>query len=153
MANRERELAYTRAWRLANPEKLAAYDAANKDKWKRRMAEWRRANPDRARSTELRYLYGITVEGFNEILRVQRGRCANTACGVLLDKTDHQRLPHVDHDHSCCPGKRSCGKCIRGVICAKCNQAAGLAGDVPAVLRGLADYLEASSAPTSIRRR
>ena len=42
---------------------------------------------------------------------------------------------------------------INGKPGAKCNQAAGLAGDVPAVLRGLADYLEASSAPTSIRRR
>ena len=28
---------------------------------------------------------------------------------------------HVDHDHACCPGNGSCGKCVRGVVCARCN--------------------------------
>lgn len=23
----------------------------------------------------------------------------------------------IDHDHECCPGKITCGKCIRGVLC------------------------------------
>ena len=28
----------------------------------------------------------------------------------------------VDHDHSCCPGNRTCGKCIRGALCKKHNR-------------------------------
>ena len=27
----------------------------------------------------------------------------------------------VDHDHACCPGQMSCGRCIRGSICQPCN--------------------------------
>src|SRR4029077_2130187 len=31
----------------------------------------------------------------------------------------------VDHDHNCCPGAHSCGKCIRGILCGTCNSALG----------------------------
>ena len=29
----------------------------------------------------------------------------------------------VDHDHSCCSERITCGECVRGVICNKCNVA------------------------------
>lgn len=28
----------------------------------------------------------------------------------------------VDHDHACCSGGYSCGKCVRGGICSRCNK-------------------------------
>lgn len=31
----------------------------------------------------------------------------------------------VDHDHSCCPGQTTCGRCIRGILCTDCNMAEG----------------------------
>lgn len=28
----------------------------------------------------------------------------------------------VDHDHACCPtSEKSCGRCIRGLLCNQCN--------------------------------
>jgi hypothetical protein len=48
----------------------------------------------------------------------------------------------VDHDHSCCPGERSCVDCRRGVLCHWCNAALGYAHDNPAKLRRMADFIE-----------
>lgn len=32
---------------------------------------------------------------------------------------------HIDHDHDCCPGEVTCGKCIRGVLCSNHNRGEG----------------------------
>lgn len=50
----------------------------------------------------------------------------------------------VDHDHTCCPGKRSCGRCVRGLLCNRCNRALGQFGDDIETLRRAVAYLAAS---------
>jgi hypothetical protein len=39
-------------------------------------------------------------------------------------KRDSSRI-HIDHDHRCCPGERSCGQCIRGLSHDHCNRELG----------------------------
>jgi len=58
----------------------------------------------------------------------------------------------VDHDHNCCAGAHSCGKCVRGLICGNCNTALGLAHNDAATLRRLADYLDAYGSATRINQ-
>lgn len=53
---------------------------------------------------------------------------------------------HFDHDHNCCSGRKSCGKCYRGLLCQKCNIALGQSNNDPTILRNLANYLERYSA-------
>lgn len=53
------------------------------------------------------------------------------------------RLLSIDHDHSCCPGRYSCGKCVRGLLCGKCNSGLGMFRDNPALLKAAFDYLNA----------
>ena len=47
----------------------------------------------------------------------------------------------VDHDHNCCPENKSCDKCVRGILCHKCNTALGLLDDDMERIMSLASYL------------
>lgn len=51
----------------------------------------------------------------------------------------------VDHNHNCCPGKTSCGECIRGVLCGACNKAEGFLRSSPELAMRLANYLKKGS--------
>jgi Recombination endonuclease VII len=65
--------------------------------------------------------YGLTQEQFDLILTAQ-----NYACGMCREPFEAGQLIHVDHDHGCCQVKnRSCGKCVRGLLCHTCNIALG----------------------------
>lgn len=88
----------------------------------------------------LDYLYrskfGISWERYQEILLSQGGMCA-----ICNREPDKQRLS-VDHDHGCCPDKsKSCGECVRGLLCSDCNFGLGLFRDKAELLHRAAAYL------------
>lgn len=96
-----------------------------------------------ARARSVKSKYGISIDQFIGMLHAQGGGCA--ICGSL--STGNGLDWSVDHDHACCPGTKSCGKCVRGLLCNMCNLTLGCAKDNPEVLRAAAAYLES---PTSI---
>lgn len=79
--------------------------------------------------------FSITADDYYRILDVQEGVCA--ICGF----DDPTKKLSVDHDHACCPGDFSCGKCIRGLLCTRCNMALGYVSDTPYVLENMLSYL------------
>jgi len=81
--------------------------------------------------------YSVTMDRLEEMEIEQGNRCA--ICGQV---NSTGRSLSVDHNHSCCPGTKSCGKCVRGLLCDLCNRAVGLMRDNPSYLRSAADYLE-----------
>jgi hypothetical protein len=81
--------------------------------------------------------FNLTLDRFMAILESQDGVCA--ICGGV---NSNGKALSVDHDHACCDGDRSCGSCVRGLICAACNLAVGMMRDDPARLRAAADYIE-----------
>jgi hypothetical protein len=51
------------------------------------------------------------------------------ACGMCRKPFGDQRVS-IDHDHACCPAAPRgqpgcCGKCVRGLLCFRCNTALG----------------------------
>lgn len=101
-----------------------------------KVQAWRDANPEGHRNTNLKYRYKITAEKYDEMLAAQGGGCA--ICG---GENEHGKALAVDHDHTCCPGKFSCGKCIRGLLCEACNMGLGKFDDSPQRLQAAIDYL------------
>lgn len=93
-------------------------------------------NPERQRRVQIKNRYGITADEYCELLDTQDGACA--ICGHIAASTFELG---VDHDHSCCPGKRSCGKCVRGLLCDRCNRGIGFFRDNPQTLQSAARYL------------
>jgi hypothetical protein len=63
-------------------------------------------------------------------------------CGICGDKKMDARSPAIDHDHSCCPGRNVCGKCVRGALCYRCNLTLGFYETNPAFLISAGRYLD-----------
>lgn len=107
---------------------------------KERQRELWEAKPDHMRQLyRARHLarYGLTIEQFDALLAKQNGKCA-----ICSGEPNGRGGYHIDHDHSCCPSGRSCGKCVRGLLCSRCNLILGKAQDSPQILEAAIQYLE-----------
>lgn len=77
-----------------------------------------RVRPDDYDAYRRLYKFGISPARLQRMINDQSGRCP--VCRASLSELPTHRV-HVDHDRGCCPGQKSCGKCIRGVLCGTCN--------------------------------
>jgi hypothetical protein len=105
------------------------------------MTEYYNSNPDK-KAAKIKLNTGkdtnwkrhkLTEKTFQEMVDKYDGKCY--ACNI-------NKATNIDHDHSCCSGSRSCGKCVRGVLCNQCNTALGLVKDSKETLNNLINYLK-----------
>jgi len=140
-------------WWSRNPREQKSCEACGADITdRRRDTRWcsdecavtaRRDSGSTAESARRHRLkrYGLTPESFDALLASQGGCCA--ICGSDDPGTKHGKW-HVDHDHSCCPDAitaRTCGQCVRGLLCNGCNLALGHMNDDVDRLRKAIAYL------------
>lgn len=119
--------------RSAQERERWAADESHRERLKRYQREWHASrSPEWKLAARLRK-HGLLPDEFYKLIEAQGGSCA--ICPTL-------EPDHVDHDHSCCPGPRSCGKCVRGVLCGNCNRGLGQFKDDPDRLRRAVGYLE-----------
>lgn len=111
-----------------------AYNLANQEKIQARMREYGIVNADKLKDAYLRRFYNITLAEYMEIFEAQGGLC-------MICRKKHEMALSVDHDHACCPGLRSCGKCVRGLLCHHCNIGLGNFHDDQDLLARALDYL------------
>lgn len=79
----------------------------------------------------IKRLYGIPYEDYEEIFDRQNGCCA--ICKSKVSNNKNYRL-FVDHCHDTLK--------IRGLLCQQCNLALGLFKDSPTILKKAIEYLE-----------
>lgn len=86
----------------------------------------------------MRAVFGLPGETYQWLLDLQCGRCA--ICRAKPAKT-RLAVDH-DHNHTACGGK-GCRRCVRGLICSRCNhELLGAAHDSLHILRNAVAYLE-----------
>lgn len=100
----------------------------------------------------LKATHGLTLDQYQDLYERQRGMCA--ICGRQMVKgydassvAFSKRGPkeggaHIDHDHRCCAGSKSCGRCVRGLLCPKCNTGIACFLDDPKRMRSAIEYIE-----------
>jgi len=98
---------------------------------KQAKAEYRKLrykdNPHISKGWTIKNYYNITLEQYKKLFNEQNGVCA--ICHQPETKKHHTSGKimslSVDHDRSCCPEKKSCGECVRGLLCFACNVTIG----------------------------
>lgn len=139
--NRER----SRRWRENNLERKREKDRcwheSNREGDRETTRCWRENNPERMRENRLWHRYGLTLDQLERMWERQHGQCRFTHCRRELQWGEKGGYA-VDHDHDCCPGYKSCGQCVRGLVCKYCNSAIGYLQDNPDLMREIADYVE-----------
>lgn len=79
--------------------------------------------------------YNLDKQSFWDLFNSQGGQCAG--CNNPVEESRME----VDHDHRCCPGDKTCGECVRGLLCHSCNVALAMIKDDPNRALALAAYL------------
>ena len=114
-----------------------ARNPAQAERNRERLRDIYKNDQERYLNYRYRNRFGITLARYEELFSSQGGGCAVCGRGECHGGV---RLA-VDHDHTCCPGKKSCGACVRGLLCADCNRAIGLLKDSSELAERAAKYL------------
>lgn len=130
---------YNRRYNAANQTKRVEYQQQyreqNREKVREAGRRYRSANASKIAEIGRLSRYGITPDTYSDLLKRQNGVCA-----ICRRPPADGRSLHVDHDHACCPGRKSCGACVMGLLCHSCNVSLGLMGDDPERITALAEY-------------
>lgn len=97
-------------------ERRLKFRESHIEKEKQTQNIWYHKNKKRLQLSRRISSYGITAVQFFDLLNYQNNKCA-----ICNEPFENSKNTHIDHDHKCCSGKRSCGKCIRSLLCQSCN--------------------------------
>lgn len=145
--NRAEPTGYQWVCRTCQNDLSREYHAANRETLNKRKRENARKvyasqTPEARWASDLRSRHGMNPAQWQAMRDGQDGLCYLCLCPL----PEGAKEIHIDHDHSCCPKRRSCALCRRGLTCRYCNVAIGAMGDDPERMRLAADNLERARA-------
>lgn len=111
-----------------------AYNARHPEARRQSAVRYQRANAEKASKTIREKKYKMTLEQIERMI-IEQGDACKLCRGELGDTWT------VDHDHACCPKAYTCGQCIRGVLCRRCNIALGMFREDPELLIAASIYV------------
>jgi hypothetical protein len=117
-----------------------AHAKAHPEKANIRNRRYKANHPEKTIDDRRKWQYNITPDQYKQMLEEQQNRCK--VCTVELSCAQRLTMPCIDHDHRCCPAKKSCGKCVRGIICYGCNVVLGFSKDNIVILENAIQYLK-----------
>lgn len=89
----------------------------NREKLKKWREKYRASNAGKMMTRKhLLAKYNLTFETYDSLLKQQSGVCL-----FCSEPPDQGINMDIEHDHTCCNGAYSCGKCIRGIVHHGCN--------------------------------
>lgn len=137
--NNPRSKQYFSEYREKNRDRIREYhkDHYEENKESIREKQNQTYSPEKTRARKLLSVYNITQDDYNAMLERQ-----NHVCAICKGVNANGYSLYVDHDHSCCPGEKSCGKCVRGLLCMTCNFGIGNFKDSPALIDSAREYLK-----------
>ena len=110
----------------AKNKRINDVEWAKNEREKRR--EWYRRNPDKGKEGNLKAVWGISLDQFNELKNNQGGKCA-----ICMEIPKSDKHFHVDHNHI--TGE------IRGLLCSNCNVGFGNFKENEQILRNAINYI------------
>lgn len=125
----EYQRTYIQRLKESNPEKYREIQDRNNELKRRSFSK----DPEKYRWQTIQKKYKLTKQLYLDMLRGQGGVCA------ICKNPPNRNWLSVDHDHSCCPDIKTCGNCIRGLLCGSCNS---FLGRVSEDLSSATSYLE-----------
>ena len=85
--------------------------------------------------------YNLPFSWYKAQLEKQSGVCA-----ICHEPPKNNRILCLDHNHDCCSGRKSCGKCARALLCHRCNVLLGWAEKDVELTRKIFQYISQKSA-------
>ena len=113
LKNRKAVLERSREYYYPRREKIKK---RNRKLWLSKSLKERRLA---ARRRAVKHLYKLSPEEHEHLLKQQNYKCPISGLPVNI-------FSHIDHDHRCCPGEKSCGKCVRGILYGYINSSLGV---------------------------
>jgi len=131
---REETIKYMKEYNIKYAERRREKNSKRRSELHEQAKIWRMNNPEKwkliTRRHMLKLKYGITIEKFDAIIKLQNGLCP--ICKLTLSEIDSKNI-HVDHDHKT--------NRVRGVLCTNCNSGLGHAKDNVDTLQNSIEYL------------